>query len=253
MFSPLPYRLKRLQRGVFARIVRAAPRLRFLLPVATPLMTLEYSGGGQSKTLIVFLPGIDDVAEDFEARGFISDLRARGITADAIAVDLHYGYFAEKKVFERLSEVVEAAYAADYEEIWLAGISLGGFGAALYVSRAAHRIAGVLLLSPYLGNDALIEEIADAGGIGKWQPGELVEGQYQRALWAWFKHHFAVTNPKLKMHIGYGENDRFARANGLLAEKIPCSHVYAIAGSHDWRTWKTIWQTFLLNWESRLK
>lgn len=196
------------------------------------------------------MPGIDDVAEDFERRGFIHEMRREGIAADAVAIDAHYGYYAKRVLFERITDdVIDAAHTAGYEEIWLVGISLGGFGAASYAARHVSRVSGVVLLAPYLGDKALIKEIADAGGVKGWEPGHVLQTDFQRSLWAWLKRHVSIPGPVLQIHVGYGTGDAFARANALLADVLPRDCVFAIPGRHDWRTWKQLWRMFLDQWE----
>lgn len=252
MLSLLIYRLKRLNRSVLARLSLLVPVFGALVPVRVPLMRLEYGSQGQSRTLIIFLPGIDDVAEDFERRGFIRELRREHISVDAVAVDAHYGYYAKKALFERITDdVITLAHRAGYERIWLAGISLGGFGAVSYAARHISRISGVILLAPYLGGKALIKEIAEAGGVMKWDPGHVSQNDFQRSLWAWFKNYLPVCKPALPIYIGYGTRDRFAEANMLLADLLPRERVFAIPGRHDWRTWKQIWRMFLVQWKKR--
>src|SRR5687767_2362347 len=106
MGSHILYRLKRINRGLLARLTILLPRFGALRATPTPLVKMEYPGGTQSKTLIIFLPGIDDLAEDFERRGVIDDMRRLGVTADAVAVDAHYGYYAERAIFERVTDDV---------------------------------------------------------------------------------------------------------------------------------------------------
>jgi pimeloyl-ACP methyl ester carboxylesterase len=246
MHSLLKYRLKRLKRSVLAKMALVSPKFLPLLATPAPLMKMEYRGSTQSKTLIIFLPGIGDLAEDFERRGFIDDMRRHGIAADAVAIDAHYGYYAARVIHERMTDdVIASARAAGYEQIWLAGVSLGGFGAASYASRHPSHITGLVLLAPYLGGAALIGEIASAGGMKNWEPGNVSEGDYQRALWIWFKHHFANDTPALRIYLGCGTRDMFVRANALLAEVLPQEQVFLIPGGHDWRIWKKIWQKFL--------
>jgi pimeloyl-ACP methyl ester carboxylesterase len=253
MHSLLKYRVKRLKRGALAKLALFSPRFSPLLAAHEPLLKMEYVGGKQSRTLIILLPGIGDVAEDFERRGFIDDLRHQGIAADVVAVDAHYGYYAARVIHERMTDdVIASAHAAGYEQIWLAGISLGGFGAASYAARHSSKITGLLLFAPYLGSQAVIKEIANAGGIEQWEPGSVSEGDYQRALWTWFKHHFANGDPALQIYLGYGTRDMFARANALLADVLPRDRVFLIPGGHDWRTWKKIWRMFLAGRKTHL-
>jgi pimeloyl-ACP methyl ester carboxylesterase len=246
MQSMFEYRIRRLQRSALAKLALAAPRLAPLLKMPVPLARKEYSGDGTGKTLIVFLPGIDDVAEDFERRGFIDDLRRHGVAADAVALDAHYGYYAKRVIHERMADdVIHQARATGYERIWLAGVSLGGFGAASYAARYPSHVDGLLLFAPYLGGNALIREIAAAGGMATWEPGSVAEGDHQRALWAWFKRHFSHGKPGLPIYLGYGMKDRFAPANALLAAALPQGRVFPVPGGHDWKCWKRIWQLFL--------
>jgi pimeloyl-ACP methyl ester carboxylesterase len=246
MRSPLRYRLKRLKRSVLAKMAVVSPRFLPLLATPAPLVKMEYRGSEQSKTLIIFLPGIDDLAEDFERRGFIDDMRRHGIAADAVAIDAHYGYYAARVIHERMTDdVLASARAAGYEKIWLAGVSLGGFGAASYASRNVSQVTGLILLAPYLGGAALIREIAGAGGMKNWEPGNVSQDDYQRALWKWFKHHFTNDTPALRIYLGCGTRDMFARAHALLAEVLPEEQVFVIPGGHNWRVWKMIWQKLL--------
>jgi hypothetical protein len=106
----------------------------------------------------------------------------------------------------------------------------------------------VLLLAPYLGDQPLIDEIAQAGGLHEWEPGQIADSDFQRQPWAWFRHRFSEGGPALPIYIGYGAGDMFARANALLADALPSDRVFAIAGRHDWRTWNKIWRMFLSDW-----
>lgn len=249
MLSQFSYRLRRLSRSVRARLSLLVPQLRALSASPVPLLKLEYSGHRRNRTLIIFLPGIDDLAEDFERQGFVRELRRHGVAADAVAVDAHYGYYATRALFERITDdVIHSAHTAGYEEIWLVGISLGGFGAASYAARHAERIAGVLLLAPYLGGKELIREVSDAGGVRQWEPGQVPHNDFQRSLWAWFRGHFSAHAPAPQMYVGYGTSDMFAHANALLAAELPQERVFAIPGRHDWQTWKQIWRMFLAQW-----
>jgi pimeloyl-ACP methyl ester carboxylesterase len=165
-------------------------------------------------------------------------------------VDAHYGYYAARALFERMADdVIFSAHAAGYEQLWLAGISLGGFGATLYAAHHAQQIDGMILLAPYLGKESLIQEIEEAGGIQNWNPGDFPEGDTDRTLWAWFKTYSESNEGLPPIYLGYGKSDKFARANAMLAEILPPSHVFAIEGGHDWRTWKKIWRHFLTVWK----
>lgn len=254
MQSLLTYRAKRLKRSALARLALVSPGLSRLMATPAPLVKMEYPGDAESRRLVIFLPGIDDLAEDFERRGFIDDMRRHGITADAVAIDAHYGYYAERVIHDRITEdVIMTARMAGYEEIWLAGISLGGFGAVSYAARHASQVNGLFLFAPYLGGKELIREIAGAGGMTGWEPGDIAEGDYQRDVWKWLKDHFADEERSLPIYLGYGARDMFAGANNLLAQALPEEQVLQIPGGHDWRTWKTIWRMFLAGQHAPLR
>lgn len=254
MHSRLDYRLRKLKRGAVAKLAMLSSRFDPLLKTNTPLVRMEYPGEVQTKSLIVFLPGIGDLAEDFERRGFIEDMRRHGIAADAVAIDAHYGYYASRAIHERITEdVIASARLAGYERIWLAGVSLGGFGAASYAARHSSEIAGLLLFAPYLGEGALVREIVTAGGLKSWKPGDVNEADYQRSLWTWLKENFVHKSSDLPIYLGYGHKDWFATANALLATHLPDTQVRSIPGGHDWRTWKLLWRGFLPDWKDRLR
>ena len=253
MQSHFIYHGRRLHRSLSARLALLNPGFRRLLPPSAPLKTIDYPGDAQSKTLVVFLPGIGDLAEDFHRKGMIDAMRSHGISADAIAVDAHYGYYADKSIFERLtSDVIMQGRDAGYEQIWLAGISLGGLGATLYAAHHAANIDGLVLFAPYLGEDNLIEEIIGAGGLQQWNPGSTPTKDYQRILWSWVKRNVTPDGATLPVYLGYGTEDKFARANQLLSHNIPQQNVLAIPGAHDWRTWLTVWEGLLPHWKNTL-
>ncbi|WP_148415785.1 alpha/beta fold hydrolase [Noviherbaspirillum massiliense] len=237
------YRFRKLKRGTLARLALLSSRFDRMFKTGAPLLLMAYSGGASSRNLIVFLPGIGDLAEDFERSGFIADLRHHGITADAVAVDAHYGYYSSRIIHARIAEdVVASAHEAGYERIWLAGISLGGLGALSFTALHPAQISGLLLLAPYLGNGKLVNEIAAAGGVEQWEPGHIQEGDYLCSLWSWLKRDYAEGQARVPIYLGYGRSDAFARANALLATLLPSTHVYSRPGGHDWRTWKKLWR-----------
>lgn len=254
MHSEFRYRFRKLKRGTLARLALLSSRFDPMLGTAETLPRMEYPGDSPGKNLIVFLPGIGDLAEDFERNGFIADLRRQGIDADAVAVDAHYGYYASRAIHARIAEdVVDAAQEAGYERVWLAGISLGGFGASSFAASTSSRLSGLLLLAPYLGGGGLTREIAAAGGLGQWEPGRVHAGDYPRAVWAWLKENYARQGSTVPIYLGYGTNDMFAGANALLADVLPASQVVSVRGGHDWTTWKKLWPQMLAGCKARLE
>jgi pimeloyl-ACP methyl ester carboxylesterase len=139
------------------------------------------------------------------------------------------------------SEIVLPARAAGVA-IWLGGISLGGLFALNYAASHPGELDGVCLFAPYLGNRMLTTEIARAPGLAHWQPGELAETDEERRIWRYIKSRRTDSEP---LYLGFGQDDRFAAAHGLLAAALPADSVDVTAGGHEWPTWLTLWENFL--------
>lgn len=242
----ISHEMKRLRRGLSAKLALMSPRFHGLLPAGSAIERIDYQWGAENGPLMVFLPGIGDVAEDFVRRGFVDEVRRHGAAAGAAVLDAHYGYYASRTLHALLRDgVVDAARNEGFREIWMTGISLGGFGAASFVAAHPEQVAGLLLLAPYLGDDALIREIRSAGGPRKWNPGSIDKEDYARQLWAWLRREYATDTPSMPLYLGYGEGDRFVEAHRLLADLVPTDHVHAVQGGHDWHTWGRLWRYFM--------
>lgn len=239
---------------MLARLALLHPRLGTLIPTPAPLKKVIARKGRESGVLIVFLPGIGDLAEDFIRRGILEDMHLNGVMVDAIAIDAHYGYYAKKLIFERITaDVIEWGRENGYSRIWLAGISLGGYGAALYAARHAGQVEGLILFAPYLGPNTLIEEIREAGGLKRWDPGEVHASDHARYLWSWLKFQRGAPEPSLPIYLAYGAQDKFAEANQLFSENIASNRVVLLQGGHNWATWKRLWHALLPQWKRDLK
>jgi pimeloyl-ACP methyl ester carboxylesterase len=203
-----------------------------------------------AKCLFVFLPGRGDRAETFEQRGFVDALRRRSLSIDVRSADATFGYYTRGTFVERLAtDVIAPAKARRYEEIWLVGPSMGGFGSLFYSRSHADEITGVLAIAPFLGDRAVIEEIAKAGGLKQWRAPARVDtpdrDNFERELWRWLQ---AATQGREKtplLFVGYGTGDRLATADALLAAELPRSHVFLTDGGHEWAAWRRVLDGFL--------
>lgn len=245
----LPRSFRRFQRAVTAGLALASPRGVGLLPCATPIATVAHPAANPTQRLIVFLPGIGDLADDFAVRGFIDAMREQSLLADAVAVDAHYGYYARRSVIDRLAhDVVLPAQRRGYHDIWLVGISLGGMGALSYAMHHPEHLARVVLLAPYLGDARVTREVVDARALPRPQLPDASAVEHMRRLWQWVERYDPEAALLPKLYLGYGTHDRFAAANALLARHLAPEHVVTIAGGHDWRTWKRLWNALLRRW-----
>jgi pimeloyl-ACP methyl ester carboxylesterase len=235
--------------GSFALVVAGCLSL---LPASVPMHWIESDAqtGQPAHCLLVLLPGAGDRDTEFFAQGFVNAVRTRHLSADVIAADATIGYYARGTVWERLAaDVIRPAQSHGYSETWLAGISMGGLGTVLYPHEKPATVSGILLISPFLGDQKLIEEIEAAGGLEKWAApapvARIDSDNYQRELWRWLK---AVTSGAEKgpeIYLGYGTTDRLGPAAKLLASRLPADHVYTAEGGHVWPTFTQLWNQFL--------
>lgn len=216
-------------------------------PTTVPLRTIDMAGGSpDSKCLVIFLQGRGDTPEHFVRNDFPEKLHEAGSRCATMGVDAHMGYYLERSIGDRLHEdVIAPAKAEGFEEIWLVGISIGGFGSLLYTKDHPGEIDGIVALSPFLGDKKLIGDIQAAGGVDSWHPEETPMMKDFIAFWAWLKGYRASDDDHPPLFLAYGRGDRFAEANGLLAEMLPADHVFHVQGGHTWRTWRRAWDAFL--------
>lgn len=221
-------------------------------PTTVPMRMLAEPAacGTRADTLIVMLPGSFARPEEFVEEGFVAALRERRIRADVWAVDAHLGYYSEKSVIDRLqADVLTPAKAQGYAHVWLAGISIGAFGAMLAADAQPTGIDGVVILGPYLGSRIASNDIVRAGGLRQWTApaGPLAPDDVDTRTWRWLKQFdgTAATAPTTSLYVGYGLDDRFRYSDDLLAAALPADRVFTAEGGHDWATWRTLWTRML--------
>jgi pimeloyl-ACP methyl ester carboxylesterase len=207
--------------------------MRSILKAAAP--------GRAAPTLMVWLPGAYHCAQDFLDAGFPDAVPKRHIPLDLRFVDLEMQHLDDREPLERLRNEIVLPALASGASVWLAGISLGGLAALDYASSYPDAFDGLCLLAPYLGNRMLLTEITAASGLEGWEPGELAQADAERRIW----RHLKVRVDSPPLYLGYGQDDRFAAAHGLLAQRLPADAVDVIGGGHDWRTWIKLWENFL--------
>jgi pimeloyl-ACP methyl ester carboxylesterase len=202
-----------------------------------------------ARCLVVFLPGVGDRAYTFEREGFVEAMRRRGLSVDAVAADATVGYYLrgiEAPAIDR--DVVAKALSRPYEQVWMVGVSMGGFGTLHYAASFPSRLDGVLVLAPHLGEETRLEQIRDAGGLDMWvpPPPERYHGRnYTEDTWRWLKGVTVEGRPGPAVYVGYGETDLITGRPLLLTAALPESHVLHDSGGHSWGTWKRLWDRFL--------
>lgn len=215
-----------------------------------PLRSIAYENPAPAKCLFVLLPGKGDRAETFEQRGFVETLRKPPLSIDVRAADATFGYYMRGTFVERLSaDVIEPAKRRGYQEIWIAGPSMGGFGALFYSRMHTADITGALAIAPFLGDRDVIEEITKAGGLKQWTPPPRVDvpdrDTYQRELWRWLQASTQGRETAPLLFTGYGRSDKLERADKLLAAELPPARVFLTDGKHEWPAWHRVLESFL--------
>jgi len=221
-----------------------------LPPTESPIPHVITTGGDESgKTLIVMLPGRGDRAETFIDAGF-ADIGTQH-HFDTIAVDAHFGYYRQRSLLPRLREdIIEPARAQGYENIWLLGVSMGGFGSLLYAQAHPDDIDGLILLAPYVGSDKIVADVKAAGTLSNWETDGKGLRDYEVDVWRWLQAQTADPDGT-PVFIGYGRSDSLAGAYGPLLDAMQPSKVFARDGEHKWTTWTPIWASIASELGSR--
>jgi pimeloyl-ACP methyl ester carboxylesterase len=219
-----------------------------LLPAPKPMRSVVVAAGGaRSGLTFVLLAGRGGRPEDFLHAGAVERAAKAGIAADFVAADASLGYFLRRTVITRLhDDVVAPLQGRGTRRLWLVGVSLGGTVSLLYARQHPEEIDGILLLSPFLGERSLVEEIAASGGLEHWVPAATRPADdFQIPLWIFLQEMTRKGSPSVPLFLAYGDRDRFAGAQALLAAALPAERVIVLPGRHDWQTWSRLWESFL--------
>jgi len=195
---------------------------------------------------IVLLPGAFATAGDFATARFAEAVSQRGLDVELVATELKLKSVTDRSMLARLREgPLRAARAAGCESVWLAGVSLGAFVALVLAEQFPGEVDGLCLIAPYLGTRLVTSEIVRAGGLACWRPPTVEADDEERRVWNFVRSDSSARPP---IHLGYGRDDRFADSQALLAAVLPAASVDVIEGTHDWPTWRTLWERFLDRW-----
>ncbi|MCU0796719.1 MAG: alpha/beta fold hydrolase [Akkermansiaceae bacterium] len=206
----------------------------------TPVRTIVSEPTGPARELVVLLPGRWSEPEEFAAEGFTDLVRARHPQARIVAPDLHVGYYMAGMAADRIEqEIIAPARRTGVKRITLVGISMGGLGALMHAAEYPQSADQLVLLSPFAGEEEVIDEIAAAGGLARWQVAEpLAPRDYSRRLWRHFQK-----QPPTGIRLGCGESDRLAPTSRLIAaELLDRNDALWLPGDHDWPTWNELYR-----------
>ena len=198
--------------------------------------------GRNAPTLLVMLPAAYSDPEDFVRAGFVTAVRERRLDIDLVFAPLELREVADRTLLTRLHQELLAPARAQRRRLWLGGISFGAFLALSFAQRYPGELDGLCVLAPYLGSHLVTREIARAGGVTSWEPGELAGDDEERRLWRFIQTYGTGALP---IHLGIGREDRFAARHRLMAAALEPGNVDVVPGGHDWTTWRRLWERFL--------
>lgn len=205
--------------------------------------------GVRTELAIALLSGTYTQPEDFIREGFPAAVEAEGIAAEIVMAEVRAAWFADGSIVQRIRDhVVVPAQARGATRIWLAGISLGALAALCYAARHPG-IEGILLISPYPATRDVLDEMKEAGGLGLWKPVIPPEGDLEREAWLWL----GEPRERPQVHCYFGNADRFAEGQRLMARTLAPDNVREVPGGHDWAAWRRLWGEFLATSKSALR
>lgn len=213
---------------------------------ARPLRTLAVPPhiAGPSDTLFVLLPGAYDHPEDFLGHGFDATVHALCPNSGLLLVECDLTGFADGSLTGRLHDsVICPARASGHRRIVLGGISVGALTALIHADEYPGTVDALMLIAPYPGNRMVTRHIADAGALAAWAPGPLGAADSEQRGWRALQGLAAQTEPPV--WLGFGESDRFAPGQRMMAAALPPTHGVRLPGAHDWPTWAALWRRLL--------
>ena len=227
-----------------------------LFRTTIPIPMLEYGlmDASENKNLLILLRGIGGNPEDFDKHSLIQEVRSRNLPFDIVVPNAHFGYYRSKTLEERLREdVIEPARMKGYRRIWLAGFSMGGLGSLFYLRSFKEDVDGVILSSPFMGWDTILNQIDSVGGIEQWTPKKNSDN-WQQLIWTWVKQYRQSPESYPPIYLGFGMNDTITgKGPTLLRAALPEKNVFTVPGGHTYKTFKRIWKIHLDRLEHRFK
>jgi pimeloyl-ACP methyl ester carboxylesterase len=209
--------------------------------VRKPIPTSFFAAPQPARQLVVMLPGRGDDLRSLEHKGMAAIIQKAWPDADVILTGLTMPFYRQGHASQRLhDEIIAPAQKVGGRKVWLMGISLGGMGALLYEHDYPGQTRGLLLLSPYLGDQAIQEDVRDGGGLGKWEPGPsrpLNQDTFQAELWHTLKD--ILDNPQRarSVWLAYGADEPFRTPIELMSPALPAGNVMMLPGRHNWSLW----------------
>jgi hypothetical protein len=110
----------------------------------------------------------------------------------------------------------------------------------LYATEHSDLVDGIILLAPFLGDEAAIQKIVDNGGIDNLAAVQAEIKDYEYAVWSWLREASNGSEPT-PIILGYGLSDDMAPGYRALTDVVEPSSVYTLEGGHKWTAWRPLW------------
>ncbi len=230
------------------------PSCRLLLPKPTrPLRKLQFEpNGNAAQELVLLLPGRLSPPEEFVQYGLVQLIQQERPMARIVAPDLHLGYYMSGLADTCLHEELIGPAKKQGLRVTIVGVSMGGLGALMYSLRYPGQVDEMFLLSPFVGDKALLAEIEQAGGLEKWESPVVTPRNKAEALqkmWMEMKRQWLPrSGPPFPIVLAVGKSDRLLSSNRFFARSILKPHqLIEIEGGHDWDCWRRGIELWLSN------
>lgn len=216
--------------------------------ISKPIPSVFYPATQDAQRTVVMLPGIADNLAALQKRHVALLIQKEWPDADVVLAGLTLPFYKQGQAPQRLHDEVIQRYRKANQPLWLAGISLGGMGVLLYDRQYPDDAAGLLLMSPYLGEDDVREDIRAAGGLAHWKPESVPEietASFSQDLWLYLKRWSNRPQRTSTIWLAYGAEEKFRKSNEMIAPMLSTDHVIMLPGKHDWDLWQRAFPALL--------
>lgn len=196
-------------------------------PASRRPMLFELSSHPSDPWNMAVLPGRFSRLDDFREHGLMADVQ--GLTLNIAWLDAHWGYYRDRTFLPALQEVLDQP-----EPLVMSGISLGGLGSIMWARRNPESCRGLLLLSPFLGDEAFLARKQIGAAPANDLEAELL------ACWDFLAH------SEIPVWLWGGEQDELLPLWQQCAMINPAIQLRTFPGGHDWATWQTMWRQYLV-------
>jgi putative tributyrin esterase len=205
---------------------------------ASPLLLLLHGVRGSHWNWWA-LGGVPAIATEMIANGEMEPMAiampSDGLWSDGSGYLRHKLFDAEAWIVEDVPACVHAVVPqVRIDRLYLAGMSMGGYGALRLGAKYAERVAAIAAHSAVTSLDDLQPFVQDP--IGK----DLAAGKRDADLLYWMRKHRAHLPP---IRFDCGTEDSLLASNRVLhaaLTKARIAHVYEEhTGGHDWDYWRT--------------